>query len=111
MLLVEQETINYVVVFGVLALTYGQQHECHTPTTMQGLARANLCVLKGHFLKPPDPNAISGEDRPCALTTPRRRQPVLRPDLDVVSAVGFHVHFMVLNLNEETRALWASHRW
>ena len=78
---------------------------------MQGLARANVCILKGQFLTPPDPNAISGEDRPCALTTPRRRQPMLSPDLDLVSAVGLTVHFMVLDVNDETRALWASHRW
>ena len=78
---------------------------------MQGLARADVCILKGQFLTPPDPNAISGEDRLCALTTPRRRQPMLSPDLDLVSAVGLTVHFMVLDVNDETRAFWASHRW
>ena len=107
----EREAINYLVVFGVIAFTYGQQDECHTPTTIQGLARASLYILKGHFLTPSDANTIFSEDSPWALTTPRRCQPVLSPDLDVISEVGFNVHFMVVNVNDGTRALRASHRW
>ena len=111
MLLVERETINYLVVFGVMAFTYGQQHDCDRPTTIQGLARADLCILKGHVLTPPDAIAILSEDSPCALTTQHGCHPVLSPDLDVVSVGGFNVHFMVLIVNDETRAFWASHRW
>ena len=111
MLLVEREPINYLVAFGVMAFTCGEQHDCHGPTTIQRLARANLCILKGHVLTPLDANAILSEDSPCAHTTPRRCHPVLSPDLDVVSVGGFNVHFMVLIVNDETRALWASHRW
>ena len=50
------------------------------------------------------------EDSRCVLTTPSRREPMLSPDLDVISVIAFDVHAMVLIVHEDMRALRANYR-
>ena len=108
LLVVGREDINYKV--GKPSITRSQ-HESPRPATTKGLACTNLCIVKSHFLTRPYPNAIPRVDTRCVLTTPSRREPMLSPDLGVISVVAFDVHAMVLIVHEGTRALRANHRW